>query len=143
MNEDEPLEKEVAIDPEMLGKIFENLLDISDRKSKGAFYTPRRIVHFMCQESLINHLVNETGIFYEDIKEFILYGDLIKDEDSRRVVKHNIAFNTNKKIKQSIFDKIVEIDEALKNIRIADPAVGSGAFIYYYIFFFCKTYFKS
>jgi len=129
MNEDEPLEKEVAIDPEMLGKIFENLLDISDRKSKGAFYTPRRIVHFMCQESLINHLVNETGVLYEDIKEFILYGDLIKDEDSRRVVKHNIAFNMNKKIKQSIFDKIAEIDEALKKIRIADPAVGSGAFI--------------
>ena len=55
MNEDEPLEKEVAIDPEMLGKIFENLLDVSDRKSKGAFYTPREIVHYMCQESLINY----------------------------------------------------------------------------------------
>ena len=59
INEDEPLEKEVAVDPEMLGKIFENLLDVSDRKSKGAFYTPREIVHYMCQESLINYLVNE------------------------------------------------------------------------------------
>ncbi len=57
MNEDEPLEKEVAVDPEMLGKIFENLLEPGDRKSKGAFYTPREIVHYMCQESLINYLV--------------------------------------------------------------------------------------
>ena len=57
MNEDEPLEKEVAVDPEMLGKIFENLLEPGDRKSKGAFYTPREIVHYICQESLINYLV--------------------------------------------------------------------------------------
>lgn len=47
MNEDEPLEKEIAVDPEMLGKIFENLLDDKERKSKGAFYTPREIVHCM------------------------------------------------------------------------------------------------
>jgi adenine-specific DNA-methyltransferase len=52
MSEDEPMEREVAIDPEMLGKVFENLLDVKDRKSKGAFYTPREIVHYMCQESL-------------------------------------------------------------------------------------------
>ncbi|HHY71165.1 MAG TPA: SAM-dependent DNA methyltransferase, partial [Thermoanaerobacterales bacterium] len=68
MNEDEPLEKEVAVDPEMLGKIFENLLEVSDRKSKGAFYTPREIVHYMCQESLINYLVNEVNVPYEDMK---------------------------------------------------------------------------
>jgi very-short-patch-repair endonuclease len=56
VREDEPLEKEVAVDPEMLGRVFENLLDVQDRKSKGAFYTPREIVHYMCQESLINYL---------------------------------------------------------------------------------------
>jgi CRISPR/Cas system-associated exonuclease Cas4 (RecB family) len=56
VKEDEPLEKEVAVDPEMLGKVFENLLEVKDRKSKGAFYTPREIVHYMCQESLINYL---------------------------------------------------------------------------------------
>lgn len=54
--EDEPLEKEVAVDPEMLGKVFENLLEVGDRKSKGAFYTPREIVHYMCQEALIHYL---------------------------------------------------------------------------------------
>lgn len=61
VKEDEPLEKEVAVDPEMLGKVFEELLEVQDRKSKGAFYTPREIVHYMCQESLINYLVTELG----------------------------------------------------------------------------------
>ena len=56
VNEAEPLEKEVAIDPEMLGKVFENLIEENRRKGLGAFYTPREIVHYMCQESLINHL---------------------------------------------------------------------------------------
>lgn len=56
VNEAEPLEKEVAIDPEMLGKVFENLIEENRRKGLGAFYTPREIVHYMCQESLINYL---------------------------------------------------------------------------------------
>lgn len=129
INENEPLEKDVAVDPEMLGKIFENLLDVKDRKSKGAFYTPREIVHYMCQECLINHLVTEVNVPYEDMKEFILYGEIIKDQDSRRVVvKSHENFHENKTIKQSIFDNIVEIDKALENIKVADPAVGSGAF---------------
>ncbi len=58
IKEDEPLDKEVAVDPEMLGKVFENMLEIKERKSKGAFYTPREIVHYMCQESLIHYLDN-------------------------------------------------------------------------------------
>ena len=124
INEDEPLEKEVAIDPEMLGKIFENLLEVNDRKSKGAFYTPREIVHYMCQESLISYLINEVKVPYDDIKEFIIYSDLIKDADSRSGVGYGREFT----IKQSILDNIVEIDEALNNVRVADPAVGSGAF---------------
>lgn len=61
VREDEPLDKEVAVDPEMLGKVFENLLEVKDRKSKGAFYTPREIVHYMCQESLITRLGRLVG----------------------------------------------------------------------------------
>ena len=56
IKEDEPLDKEVAVDPEMLGKVFENMLESNERKSKGAFYTPREVVHYMCQESLIHYL---------------------------------------------------------------------------------------
>lgn len=59
VKEDEPLEKEVAIDPEMLGKVFENLLEVKDRKSKGTYYTPREIVHYMCRQTLIHYLFNE------------------------------------------------------------------------------------
>lgn len=58
VNESEPLEQEVAIDPEMLGKVFENLIEDNRRKGLGAFYTPREIVHYMCQQSLINYLDN-------------------------------------------------------------------------------------
>jgi type I restriction-modification system DNA methylase subunit len=56
VKEDEPLEKEVAVDPEMLGKVFENLLEVKDRRLKGTYYTPREIVHFMCRQSLVNYL---------------------------------------------------------------------------------------
>ena len=82
MSEDEPMEREVAIDPEMLGKVFENLLEISDRKSKGAFYTPREIVHYMCQETLIDYLAQKLQVDEKDIRDFILYGDFMKDEDT-------------------------------------------------------------
>lgn len=56
VKEDEPLEKDVAVDPEMLGKVFENLLEVKDRKSKGTYYTPREIVHYICQQSLVQYL---------------------------------------------------------------------------------------
>ena len=70
IKEDEPLEKEVAVDPEMLGKVFENMLETEERKGKGAFYTPREIVHYMCQESLIHYLDNSLNSYptlYQEI----------------------------------------------------------------------------
>ncbi|SFT08402.1 N-6 DNA Methylase [Porphyromonadaceae bacterium NLAE-zl-C104] len=70
IKEDEPLDKEVAVDPEMLGKVFENMLDITERKSKGAFYTPREIVHYMCQESLIHYLDNALNSGTSSYQEF-------------------------------------------------------------------------
>jgi adenine-specific DNA-methyltransferase len=143
MSEDEPMEREVAIDPEMLGKVFENLLDVKDRKSKGAFYTPREIVHYMCQESLVNYLTTNVDISEEAIRDFILYGDFYKDSDTektKRVTgedgKTHYVFDEERtlKISPEIFsfkdgvNRIHELDELLKNIRVADPAVGSGAF---------------
>lgn len=135
MSEDEPMEREVAIDPEMLGKVFENLLEVNDRKSKGAFYTPREIVHYMCQESLINYLTNTLQIEEEAIREFILYGDFLKDEDT---VKEKRQGNGGMYISESLYkldsagnvvvNRLKDMDEALKNVRVADPAVGSGAF---------------
>ena len=135
MSEDEPLEREVAIDPEMLGKVFENLLDVKDRKSKGAFYTPREIVHYMCQETLIAYLIKETRLKEQDIRDFILLGDFLKDEDtakSRRRGEHDMLISEEiYRIDQNgniVVDRLKDIDNALANIRVADPAVGSGAF---------------
>lgn len=135
MSEDEPMEREVAIDPEMLGKVFENLLDVKDRKSKGAFYTPREIVHYMCQESLVNYLVRKTGIEEDDIRDFILYGDFMKDEDTSKEKREG---NGGMFISENIFkidsegkiivNRLMEIDKALADVKVADPAVGSGAF---------------
>ena len=136
MSEDEPMEREVAIDPEMLGKVFENLLEVNDRKSKGAFYTPREIVHYMCQESLINYLTSAVpDVTESDIRDFILYGDLMKDEDTTKEKRQGnggmyISDNLYKidNTGSVVVDKLKDIDIALKNVRIADPAVGSGAF---------------
>jgi len=135
MSEDEPLEREVAIDPEMLGKVFENLLEVNDRKSKGAFYTPREIVHYMCQETLISYLVKETGLEERDIRDFILLGDFLKDEDTakdRRQGDHDMLISESiYKIDKNgnvVVNRLKDIDDALANIRVADPAVGSGAF---------------
>lgn len=131
MNEDEPMEREVAIDPEMLGKVFENLLDVKDRKSKGAFYTPREIVHYMCQETLINHLITKTGLPESDVRDFILYGDLMKDEDTTKDAREG---NKDLLISSKIYDpktgvnRLKEIDDILANVKVADLAVGSGAF---------------
>lgn len=124
IDEEEPLEKDVAVDPEMLGKIFENLLDVDDRKSKGAFYTPREIVYYMCQESLANYLVNKVGVNYDEIVQFIKYGDLISHLDWEL----SLSDNTNFEIGKTIYDNLLAIDKALIDVKVADPAVGSGAF---------------
>lgn len=143
MAEDEPMEREVAIDPEMLGKVFENLLDVKDRKSKGAFYTPREIVHYMCQESLINYLTTNTGIEEADVRKFILYGEYFRDNDclkTKEVIKngkksHTVDKSRDLEMPESIFsfkqgvNRLKELDELLSNVKIADPAVGSGAFL--------------
>lgn len=135
MSEDEPMEREVAIDPEMLGKIFENLLEVKDRKSKGAFYTPREIVHYMCQESLINYLVRKTSISEDALRNFILYGDFMKDEDTEKTKREgNGAMSISDEIFKIneegtiVVNRLKDIDDALASVHVADPAVGSGAF---------------
>ena len=124
IDEEEPLEKDIAVDPEMLGKIFENLLDVNERASKGAFYTPREIVHYMCQESLANYLVNKVNVDYDEIIKFIKYGDVISQYDWEQSINESNEFEIGK----TIYDNLLEIDEALFNVKVADPAVGSGAF---------------
>lgn len=131
VKEDEPLEKEVAVDPEMLGKVFENLLEIVDRKSKGAFYTPRHIVHYMCQESLISYLNTNSDIAEEDLRTFITKGELainsiIRANEEKR--KYNGNQYTHIELPDSIKENSGILENLLQKVKVIDPAVGSGAF---------------
>ena len=134
VKEDEPLDKEVAVDPEMLGKVFENLLEVDDRKSKGAFYTPRHIVHYMCQQTLIYYLNDNTeNIPIEDITLFIEKGHLaldsiIKSQEEANKYNGKSFTKFDKYITKSIQENVGLIEELLINVKVVDPAVGSGAF---------------
>ena len=136
ISEDEPMEREVAIDPEMLGKVFENLLEVQDRKSKGAFYTPREIVHYMCRESLINYLTDKLQVDESAVRDFILYGDYLRAEDTdknKRIENGGMLISEQlflmKNNGEIVVNKLKDMDLALQDIRVTDPAVGSGAFL--------------
>ena len=106
IDENDPNDAEVGVDPEMLGKIFENLLE--DNKDKGAFYTPKEIVRYMCQESLIAYLETNTSIAKDKIRQFVL-----SPEEGVKDIPEN---------------KKPKLLTALENVKICDPAIGSGAF---------------
>lgn len=127
--EDEPLEREVAIDPEMLGKVFEKLLPVKERGKLGTFYTPREIVHYMCQESLIAYLASHFPTLDKtELDDFIRYGDLLMEHDSK-ILRDGVS-ETYKDffLGATIRANLKEIDEALKTVKVCDPAIGSGAF---------------
>jgi uncharacterized coiled-coil DUF342 family protein len=107
--EDSPDDHTVAVDPEMLGHIFENLLE--DNKDKGAFYTPKEIVHYMCQESLTEYLCATLQI---------------KNEVAEREAVNQLL--KNKIIDDVLKPEIAELEKALDKVKICDPAIGSGAF---------------
>jgi hypothetical protein len=134
IKEDEPLDKEVAVDPEMLGKVFENMLEITERKSKGAYYTPREIVHYMCQESLIHYLAGEVGeetklaIPKADVETLVRKGIFAIENDQRILDKGKETEAYTFKLPESVRVNAAKIDDALADIRVCDPAIGSGAF---------------
>lgn len=112
IDENETIDVEISIDPEMLGRVFENLLDENIRKKGGSFYTPRSIVNYMCEDVLINHLFNEIKgkLSFLEISNFI--------KDQKFDISKSKAFQNN----------AISIDHILENIKICDPAIGSGAF---------------
>lgn len=103
--ENSPEDHIIAVDPEMLGNIFENLLE--DNNASGTFYTPKEIVHYMTQESLIEYLA--TQMPYKERSELV---DLIKNQNRD-------DFNRNEL--KTVFEKI-------DTVKVCDPAIGSGAF---------------
>ncbi len=106
IDENDPSDAEIGVDPEMLGKIFESLLE--DNKDKGAFYTPKEIVQYMCQESLIAYLTTRTGIVENRLRSFV--------QNPEETV---IDFSE---------DEQYAILDGILSVKICDPAIGSGAF---------------
>ena len=107
IDENDPEDSEIGIDPEMLGHIFENLLE--DNKDKGAFYTPKEIVQYMSKESVAHYLKSNTP---EELHTAI--DSLIK----QRVVEPILQNKENARL----------VNKALAVVKVCDPAIGSGAF---------------
>ena len=105
IDENDPTEAEVGVDPEMLSCIFENLLE--DNKDKGAYYTPKAIVEYMCRESLTAYLQTD-----------------VKDADKEKIA----AFVKSHDAEQLPKSLAKLIDGKLRKVKICDPAIGSGAF---------------
>jgi hypothetical protein len=105
--DDTPLEQDVAVDPEMLGKVFENMLEERDRGQSGSFYTPRPIVAYMCQEALAGYL-DERGALPRETARALF------DPDAETALTPEQA---------------AAADAALSAVTVLDPAVGSGSFL--------------
>ena len=108
VDENDPDDAEVGVDPEMLGKIFESLLE--DNKAKGAFYTPKEIVRYMCKESLIAYLGTRTS------------------SSANGLEAHIRTFVEAHEMQPELEPYREALDTALREVKICDPAIGSGAF---------------
>lgn len=113
--EDAPDEHTIAVDPEMLGHIFENLLE--DNKDKGAFYTPKEIVHYMSKESLLAYLISKNEL--EGAKNEVAKSAIRKIISQEELAESELKFAEKQAFK---------IIDDLKQVKICDPAIGSGAF---------------
>jgi len=158
VNEEEPLEKEVALDPELLGKIYEKLnairednfeeyekvlksgkksLETKFNKEYGVYYTPREIVHYMCQESLISYLETEMHgkVLRKALEKFVEKADSVTEIEAIALEKEERIQAGDQKttryetqIPEIIRRNAKELDQLLANIKVLDPSVGSGAF---------------
>jgi hypothetical protein len=109
-------DQEVGIDPEMLGHIFENLLE--DNKEKGAFYTPKPVVEYMCQESIVEYL----NSYIKEVGQMPAY------VSEQKEIKNGLGLFVKAKMAEKILDYRRIICEGLHKVKICDPAIGSGAF---------------
>jgi len=124
VREDTPLDVEVAIDPEMLGQIFENLVlglerGEDRRKATGSYYTPRVIVHFMCRQALKEYLVAKSGLVPDRVEALMDAGP------AEQLTPEEVA-----ELGEMIAEPEARLLRALvADARVLDPAVGSGAFL--------------
>jgi hypothetical protein len=118
--EDSPLDKEVAVDPEMIGKVYESLVNIQDdvdaRGEAGIFYTPRTEIDLMCRLALVDHLSNHLG---EDKKSLLYQLVFALELDEKVEADHAVS-------KENLWPAL---NERLHDITVLDPACGSGSFL--------------
>ena len=117
IDENAPDNVEIGVDPEMLGRIFENLLE--DNKEKGAFYTPKEIVQYMCRESLIAYLT--TCVIKKQ-------GDNHKPEEKIRNTIRQLLSEPENVVTRMTEEQLNDFGYYIRNVKICDPAIGSGAF---------------
>ncbi|TAE08680.1 MAG: hypothetical protein EAZ95_16900 [Bacteroidetes bacterium] len=115
IDENDADEQEVGIDPEMLGHIFENLLE--DNKDKGTFYTPKQIVQYMCKQSLLAYLQTNIAPSTQDVTTQNISSSL-----------HAFVYQRAVTLELQDRETAQRIDSLLRSVRVCDPAVGSGAF---------------
>ena len=117
LHEETPDENDVAVDPELLGRVFEHLVSDEEQAKHGVVYTPRPVVQFMCREALITWLLGrDTNLTEAQIRL------LLSDNDALAAIRQDIGTSL-------AADVLVSIDEAFAAITVLDPAVGSGAFL--------------
>jgi len=119
IDENSPDDHEVGIDPEMLGRIFENLLE--ENKEKGAYYTRREVVHYMCQHALYRYLRGQ--LLADSLPETAPEADALR----RLVYTYELGDDT-KVSGKFVRRKGKDIEAALDRVKVCDPAIGSGAF---------------
>ncbi|MBU4478045.1 MAG: class I SAM-dependent DNA methyltransferase, partial [Candidatus Omnitrophica bacterium] len=137
IDENSPDDSDIALDPELLGRVFENLLasfnpetSTTARKATGSYYTPREIVDYMVAESLKAYF--KTHLSPREMTQSISRGEAISDPVSLYGTsldkKIDSLFSTGSE--ENIFNKSEskKIVELIESVRIVDPAVGSGAF---------------
>jgi hypothetical protein len=124
VTENTPIEEEIALDPELLGKVFENLLasynpetQITARKQTGSFYTPREIVEYMVDESLIAYLKNYLSATQKTWAD--------KEQELEDKLRLLLSYNLSHPFDETDTATIIQ---AINNCNILDPACGSGAF---------------
>ena len=110
--ESTPDDQSVDPDPELLGRVFENLYQGDERHDTGTYYTPREIVHFMCRETLDGYLRDRTGVDQSTLNS--LRQEAVGSRDEHQPLP-NIPAD--------------ELIDALETVKVCDPAVGSGAFL--------------
>lgn len=109
-------ESEVAVDPEMLGRVFENLISEEEMRREGTVYTPRPVVQFMCREALVPYLVRKLELSENEVRGLIVSDDALDDIARERGSERALAVARR-------------LDRVVSELRAIDPAVGSGAFL--------------